>query len=1102
MSGLARAQQSLEAARARRLAEGSPPGPHIRGPRHPRGRYAPPGRVPTPTTPSRGGGGNWRVYRYGEYRALKAQQEQQGQQSQPAQQTSKPLPPLPSASKPQYTTPKGKGKAPAVASPAQEQKTPSSGRSWAKKMGEITSEKAAKYLKRKKSSSSLTLVKNDHQIPLGWRLLERSSSEDSGPLPEVLHKPSMEVISRQAYLEKKRIAREAKLQANEEPDSDTEYEPEPEPLWKTHPEKYRQPEQRFAAPSEAVDLGIGPSAAPSATKEDEYSDYSWSDVEDDESPELFPSKRDERQSKPASFSRKKGYPDLMGNKSFTDRSKHHGIDNRDTPRKTTPPSIPKRHTARNVQPTRVQKRTSRRLSSLTPSSPPTPSQIRSTGDPFLDDLLLDASRASFQALYAKKLMLDGHPQIPHRSSKRLASPPITRPLPNNMAANSSSVESQGGISGTPSRSDTPIPGEIAPKETKFSYITPRNAGMMSKIPRASPLTIVQATAGTETPESSTKSPASLNRRSSIPLPKRLIQTRAKTPDADTDKTSPAIREDKSGEEVHIKREEDQYDDDWTSEEAQICEAKEVSIVKVEGNGIKRHDDTGETSDLEPGYRVKRLSVTGHGPTLRISASADKLIMGPELEKDKTPMEKPKAKDERRRSWNPKEFASKEGSLAKLSIKSGFSPRPASSLGTPPQKDKSVDEQGTRLKKAQSAMHISPTSSRPSPVIEAQKAEIRKVSNNPLFKSGQTANQSSSLREGLDESARGSRKSTPTSIKGGSTQPPLPRLSSRRDRTPMSISSKDIKNEDSPSAGRVLRSSGNGKRVATPRKITPSKSTPASSQVSNATPEYPSRDSSRKPAPDHTLNAKSKLAHVKNVSSVSNASARNRQGAFERVEPIEFGMSREPTPMIQRESAALDSLRTRSSTPKNSLSRGMLSNLKGFFGKPKHGGLSESSTSMSLRPRFSATTKSKASKENNATTGTFNRALPQSSTLSRFGRGNRATPVSIQQISFPQSQAPGNGDVNALARDILDAAQRETDGANKLRLIRLGKVLVEAINHSNDAERSMLQAMEAARQAEVYAAMTKQNVMQIGLAVQELRSRTTQSEGTYDPYNVI
>lgn len=49
---------------------------------------------------------------------------------------------------------------------------------------------------------------------------------------------------------------------------------------------------------------------------------------------------------------------------------------------------------------------------------------------------------------------------------------------------------------------------------------------------------------------------------------------------------------------------------------------------------------------------------------------------------------------------------------------------------------------------------------------------------------------------------------------------------------------------------------------------------------------------------------------------------------------------------------------------------------------------------------------------------------------------------------------------------------------------------------------MIHAMQAAKQAEVYSTMTKQNVMELGLAVQELRNRDSEVNTEYDPNNVI
>ena len=49
---------------------------------------------------------------------------------------------------------------------------------------------------------------------------------------------------------------------------------------------------------------------------------------------------------------------------------------------------------------------------------------------------------------------------------------------------------------------------------------------------------------------------------------------------------------------------------------------------------------------------------------------------------------------------------------------------------------------------------------------------------------------------------------------------------------------------------------------------------------------------------------------------------------------------------------------------------------------------------------------------------------------------------------------------------------------------------------------MIKAMQAAKQAEVYSTITKRNVMELGLAVQQLRFHDSMPDLEYDPTNVI
>lgn len=86
-----------------------------------------------PNTPRANQGGGWTVHRLADYRSLK---------SQPSGN-----PYTLSAGSQGTTTKKVTGP-----SPNSNQKTPGTGRHWVKKVGEMTSDKAAKYLRKSKSS--------------------------------------------------------------------------------------------------------------------------------------------------------------------------------------------------------------------------------------------------------------------------------------------------------------------------------------------------------------------------------------------------------------------------------------------------------------------------------------------------------------------------------------------------------------------------------------------------------------------------------------------------------------------------------------------------------------------------------------------------------------------------------------------------------------------------------------------------------------------------------------------------------------------------------------------------------------------------------------
>lgn len=795
--------------------------------------------------------------------------------------------------------------------------------------------------------------------------------------------------------------------------------------------------------SEATFVGSSTSAAAAAGGI--ALDYSSSEDADSEMPPLSPSKRGGRKKRTLASSRMKESAVAMKNQSNAeqDQDNHQVIVNMDPRGKTPFPFLSNYPSTRNARNSQMQNKNILHQGSITYPSPPSPSPKTSTEKRLVEDPFSNTNPESPKTLPANR-MSGGRPPIPYRSSKRFASSQgnATRPrhLNNKMASHGPSLrKAQAEASATPGRSGTQPPEEGSSKQAKSAHITPRNANAMSRIPRASPLAMASATAGTGTPGSSLKSPVYVNRRSSIPIPKRMLADGAKVSGKSPENNSSAKKEDNSSEENNAKREDDS---DGGSEEIKIYQASEVSLIKVEGSDIEK---SGDVSEKEAGYRVKRLSVTGHGPTLRISASADKVIMGRGLEKDKAPAQKLKANSERRHSWNPRETALlKDRSYSKPSMKSLLSPRPVSSIGSVSKNDGLADGIETaKLKKAKSADLSSPTSSRSSPGTGSQKTEIRKTS--PFFKPQYSSRRPSPLREGVDASSTVSRESTRTPVKGEatkSTQSRHSKIATRSDRTPsVKSTSRDGKEDIAPSVRRVSKPI-----VKKNEAITPAKSTPSNKKTPETTPpDFPARGSSRKPATNPTLTAKSKLAHVKNVNSVSNAAAKDKPESPsaadkpEVIEPSEFGLNEKSGPGIKRGSAAAGSSKTGISTAKNSISRGMLSNFKGLFGKPKNGnGIPESSTTKSLRPKFSSTlTRSKSSKGIKGDTTAVGASVPSgTSSRSGFERGNRSNTPPPRPLRFPELEFPGNGDVNALTMDILDSAQRETDTSVKRKLIKV------------------------------------------------------------------
>ncbi|KAI5288798.1 hypothetical protein KEM54_004855 [Ascosphaera aggregata] len=95
-------------------------------------------------------------------------------------------------------------------------------------------------------------------------------------------------------------------------------------------------------------------------------------------------------------------------------------------------------------------------------------------------------------------------------------------------------------------------------------------------------------------------------------------------------------------------------------------------------------------------------------------------------------------------------------------------------------------------------------------------------------------------------------------------------------------------------------------------------------------------------------------------------------------------------------------------------------------------------------------------------------------------------VSAQSTSDCVRSDPGHlsrvsrvSNLTEYTMELLKAARREGDDATKVKMIRLAKTLVEAVNHAHEAEKSMLIAAQAARRAELSCAQAQENALKIG-----------------------
>lgn len=522
-----------------------------------------------------------------------------------------------------------------------------------------------------------------------------------------------------------------------------------------------------------------------------------------------------------------------------------------------------------------------------------------------------------------------------------------------------------------------------------------------------------------------------------------------------------------------------------------------------------------------GYYIKRLSVLSpeNGPTLKISPYAERLIMGVETDKENgSKLKSFKGKDlhDSFRTSNLRPKASGTESMAELKKRLE---RPSSSQGLPQSASrfgfvsKELREKKTRsaeLSYSLSTDHLQQHSAKPKTPLVRNSTDIYVV-DDPFFDAHSTLQQSqATMGNSADLHKDPTSDEEKVIIEEASWISPL-----ANEHHDLSKGKEVLTLDSAPSALQSRASSGSNtsekysiianstKEAADVEKILfeelpkskdnaqkPLPSTPERSRESNnsTSSSFPPRSSSRTTPLDYTVRGSAKPSPTSpseggNPTSEEFLHRHNQLGASKghASSPVDIPQA----PGSKRGSTARDSIKSQSS-----ISKGMLSNIRGLFHKRA-----------SDNKRYST----RSSKKYNPSTSIGNSGSPfppiseihpiHRPTLASSNRsvvkGGKPTPLdtNIKTPATPSFASPLPSEISAtttLAMQLLESARTERSSPKKERALELGTIMVEAVTQARDAEKAMEEAKQAARRAEVAYALCKKAVGDVSRRVLEWR----------------
>lgn len=188
-----------------------------------------------------------------------------------------------------------------------------------------------------------------------------------------------------------------------------------------------------------------------------------------------------------------------------------------------------------------------------------------------------------------------------------------------------------------------------------------------------------------------------------------------------------------------------------------------------------------------------------------------------------------------------------------------------------------------------------------------------------------------------------------------------------------------------------------------------------------------------------------------------------------------------------------SIAQESSKSRASSSKGVISNIRGFF----HRHTSSSASTISAK-QFKRENLDKAVADNGGALSTpigihpTNRPTRSSADHVSHPEGRSRTGVHIERPATPSIVSPVPNEISATmatAMQLLDSVRMEENSPQKERRLELGTIMVQAITQAKEAEKAMEEAKHAARKADVAHILCKKSVREIALWVERWREET-------------